>query len=213
MAIRSFGGSRDHYRNGGGGYRDRGDRGGGSFGRRGSVGGQSEDYFGYRRVQRQQIEVEGVAELWSTSPINLQTDSDTLNTDDERLPKLPTQGDLNDARKEKKKKKKAKRRKHKKEKKKRKKSRKKASKKKDDSDSSSESDSDSDDESEEELRWIEKSQDSDGNMIEEVMGPVPKQQVTLSKKDYGKALLPGEGAAMAAYVAEGSASLGAERSV
>jgi Ras-induced vulval development antagonist. len=27
--------------------------------------------------------------------------------------------------------------------------------------------------------------------------------VTLTQKDYGKALLPGEGAAMAAYVAEG----------
>jgi hypothetical protein len=32
---------------------------------------------------------------------------------------------------------------------------------------------------------------------------VQKQHVTLSTKDYGKALLPGEGAAMAAYVAEG----------
>lgn len=35
------------------------------------------------------------------------------------------------------------------------------------------------------------------------MGPVPKPHVTLSAKDFGKALLPGEGAAMAAYVAEG----------
>lgn len=38
---------------------------------------------------------------------------------------------------------------------------------------------------------------------EGVVGPVQKQHVTLSTKDYGKALLPGEGAAMAAYVAEG----------
>ena len=38
---------------------------------------------------------------------------------------------------------------------------------------------------------------------EEVVGPQPKQNVTLTHKDYGKALLPGEGAAMAAYVAEG----------
>lgn len=31
------------------------------------------------------------------------------------------------------------------------------------------------------------SEDSDGNMVEEVVvGPVPKPQVTLSKKDYGK---------------------------
>ncbi|KFM70015.1 hypothetical protein X975_10147, partial [Stegodyphus mimosarum] len=34
------------------------------------------------------------------------------------------------------------------------------------------------------------------------MGPFPKT-VQLSAKDYGKALLSGEGAAMAAYVAEG----------
>ncbi|GLG96555.1 NKAP family protein CG6066 [Gryllus bimaculatus] len=38
---------------------------------------------------------------------------------------------------------------------------------------------------------------------EGVFGPIQKQQITLSSKDYGKALLPGEGAAMAAYVAEG----------
>lgn len=38
---------------------------------------------------------------------------------------------------------------------------------------------------------------------EEVVGPVQKDKVTLTMKDYGKALLPGEGAAMAAYVAEG----------
>lgn len=36
-----------------------------------------------------------------------------------------------------------------------------------------------------------------------MVGPVPKAQVALTSKDYGKALLPGEGAAMAAYVAEG----------
>jgi len=35
------------------------------------------------------------------------------------------------------------------------------------------------------------------------IGPAPKPHVTLSAKDFGKALLPGEGAAMAAYVAEG----------
>jgi len=38
---------------------------------------------------------------------------------------------------------------------------------------------------------------------EEVQGPMPKQQVTLTQKEMGMALLPGEGAAMAAYVAEG----------
>lgn len=38
---------------------------------------------------------------------------------------------------------------------------------------------------------------------EDVVGPTPKPQVTLTPREYGKALLPGEGAAMAAYVAEG----------
>ncbi|ODN03521.1 hypothetical protein Ocin01_03175 [Orchesella cincta] len=41
------------------------------------------------------------------------------------------------------------------------------------------------------------------NEEEECIGPQPKQIVQLSVKEYGKALLPGEGAAMAAYVAEG----------
>lgn len=134
-----------------------------------------------------------------------------MNTDDERRTKMVIKGALNDSltvEKEKKKKKKKNKKKHKKEKKKKKKSKKKASKKKE-SDSSSESESaseldDDDDDDDDQLKWIEKRKDSDGNIVEEVVvGPVPKPQVTLSKKDYGKALLPGEGAAMAAYVAEG----------
>jgi len=35
------------------------------------------------------------------------------------------------------------------------------------------------------------------------VGPLPKATVQLTTKEYGKALLPGEGAAMAAFVAEG----------
>ena len=38
---------------------------------------------------------------------------------------------------------------------------------------------------------------------DEIVGPVPKGVVQLSQRELGKALLPGEGAAMAAYVAEG----------
>lgn len=37
----------------------------------------------------------------------------------------------------------------------------------------------------------------------EVQGPMPKTQKSLTQKEMGLALLPGEGAAMAAYVAEG----------
>lgn len=38
---------------------------------------------------------------------------------------------------------------------------------------------------------------------DETIGPVPKGVIQLSHRELGKALLPGEGAAMAAYVAEG----------
>lgn len=38
---------------------------------------------------------------------------------------------------------------------------------------------------------------------DEIVGPAPKGVVQLSHREMGKALLPGEGAAMAAYVLEG----------
>lgn len=41
------------------------------------------------------------------------------------------------------------------------------------------------------------------NIIDDTVGPLPKPNVTLTQKDYGRALLPGEGAAMAAYVQDG----------
>jgi hypothetical protein len=45
---------------------------------------------------------------------------------------------------------------------------------------------------------------NDTNEVEDdIVGPQPKQIVQLSHKDFGKALLPGEGQAMANYVAEG----------
>jgi hypothetical protein len=76
------------------------------------------------------------------------------------------------------------------------------------------SSSSSDSSSDEEEQWIEKTaliakpkvkkdSNSDESGEEGVVGPVQKQHVTLSAKDFGKALLPGEGAAMAAFVAEG----------
>lgn len=76
------------------------------------------------------------------------------------------------------------------------------------SDSSSE-DSCSDDEWNEESKSTKKSKtkarnnSSSDESAEEIIGPLQKQQITLSAKEFGKALLPGEGAAMAAYVAEG----------
>lgn len=51
-------------------------------------------------------------------------------------------------------------------------------------------------------RIIELNENDDGN---HVIGPMPEVTVVneLTYKDYGKALLPGEGAAMAAYIADG----------
>lgn len=180
-------------------YRERG------FGRHNGLSSQSDDYFSHRRLQRQEITESGVSELWNTSPVLPQDDSDAANTDDEKKI-LTTLRDVKDGdsssednKRRRKKKKKEKKKKHKKEKKKKKKKRKVSK----SSDSSSESDSDSEF-NEQDYKWIEKRKDSNGDIIEEdVVGPLPKPQVTLTKKDYGKALLPGEGAAMAAYVAEG----------
>lgn len=47
------------------------------------------------------------------------------------------------------------------------------------------------------------SESSDSDDEKSCIGPVQKQSAGLSHKDFGHALLPGEGAAMAAFVAEG----------
>lgn len=90
-----------------------------------------------------------------------------------------------------------------------KKARKKAKKKKVESSSSDSSSS-----SEEEV-WVEKGKEHeiqsesksykkcDEELATEAFGPTPRVGPALGHKDFGRALLPGEGAAMAAYVAEG----------
>uniref|UniRef100_T1J4T8 NF-kappa-B-activating protein C-terminal domain-containing protein n=1 Tax=Strigamia maritima TaxID=126957 RepID=T1J4T8_STRMM len=73
-------------------------------------------------------------------------------------------------------------------------------------DESSNSDSSqSNDAVEEFQKWVEKrKKECDLDVPESgEVGPMPKGHVKLTSKDYGKALLPGEGAAMAAYIAEG----------
>lgn len=100
--------------------------------------------------------------------------------------------------------------KHKKEKKQAKAKKSKKSKKKKKKKKRSSSSSDSDDGGEE--VWLEKtavsrsnksggskSKDGDDSQI----GPAVRQTSSLTHKDFGHALLPGEGAAMAAYIAEG----------
>lgn len=46
-------------------------------------------------------------------------------------------------------------------------------------------------------------QSPEEELAESIPGPLPRTGPALGHKDFGRALLPGEGAAMAAYVAEG----------
>lgn len=153
-----------------------------------------------RRRDREQIGLCGVDRLWGKSPTRIE-DSD----EDEELNKYKDNNTPKD-RKRKQEMKKKKSKKLKKEKK-AKKEKKRKHKKRKKSESSSDSES-------EELVWVEKSGVNDKAKVkkgsssgesgdEGIVGPVQKPHVTLSAKDFGKALLPGEGAAMAAYVAEG----------
>ena len=194
-----------HGRSGGGG-------GGGGAGR-GTLG---EDYFAHRRSQREEISERGALEVWGRSPsIHSDDDEDDDDEHDRMGPSAKKDSSLD--KKKKSKKEKHKRSKDKKSKKKKKSSKHKKSKKKKQrrksSSSSSSSSSDSDDSSGEE-EWVEKSghrNDADVKRVhvgedeedDDVVGPVLPQKVQLTYKEMGAALLPGEGSAMAAYVAEG----------
>ncbi|KAK6962625.1 UPF0396 protein [Biomphalaria glabrata] len=160
-----------------------------------------------RREERERIGACGIPEIWARSP------SPGCQSDDEG------EGEKKKGKKKKKKKdgsdedesdtdteiKKSKKKKSKKEKKRKKskKSRKKKKKKK----LSSESSSESEEEEEETAVWMEKTKTSDMASRkdgDDSFGPVPFVETnTLTERDFGRALLPGEGAAMAAYIAEG----------
>ncbi|CAG5128794.1 unnamed protein product, partial [Candidula unifasciata] len=87
-----------------------------------------------------------------------------------------------------------------------KKARKKKKKSKVSSTESSSSESDSDEPVELKEIWMEKTKKPSQLTAEDmdVVGPTPYVETnTLTERDFGRALLPGEGAAMAAYIAEG----------
>lgn len=177
-----------------------------------------------RRRERELIGLRGVPDAWSKSPIQIEYSSDEEDEDllskhkDNVLGPKDRKRKRHDAKKKKskklKKEKKAKKERRKEKKAKReakreKKRKKKKAKKETDSDSSDDSSNSSDEEV-----WVEKTtitdkpklkraSSSDDSGDDGTVGPAPKPHVTLSAKDFGKALLPGEGAAMAAYVAEG----------
>ncbi|KAL1490840.1 hypothetical protein ABEB36_013465 [Hypothenemus hampei] len=152
-----------------------------------------EEFMEHRREER---EVLGMCEstVWEKSPLR-----EEISSEDER------REDSTKTMKKKNKKKKQRKEKKSKNHSNKKKMKKKKSKK------SSEENHDDDEE------WVEKTSDalvskskekesSDSNREEEdisLLGPTLKPVATLSYKEMGKALLPGEGAAMAAYVAEG----------
>ena len=195
------------------GRRDR-DDGGGDKGTNGEAGqprpGGSrdvpDDFMAHRRSQREEITERGAHEVWSKSPVRNGEDvqdSDLLSSEDEKVKEERKQKEKKSKRSKSKKKK----QKHKKSKKSKK--AKKRSKKKKRSSSSSSSSGDSSDGDE----WVEKElvpvtggeigAKFDDEEDEDVIGPKLPQKVQLTHKEMGTALLPGEGSAMAAYVAEG----------
>lgn len=148
------------------------------------------------RKARQNLATTGVVEIWGLSPpppnydsdMDLKRDPDAWSDDSDAVTKAD----------KKKKNKKKKKHKHKKSKKKKKKTHKKGS-SSDSSSSSSEEEKEGDGNEEEE--WSEAQQSE--NII---VGPMPVSVVQvqdISHKDYGNALLPGEGDAMAEFVKEG----------
>jgi len=147
---------------------------------------QRDSFMSDRREQREEIGAKGAHEVWSKSPVRVD-DSD-----------LESEPEVKEKEKKTKKKKK-------KEKKKSKKSKKSKKKKKKKSESSSSEDDSSEDE------WVEKdvfesakaNRKNKGDSDSEMIGPVLPAKVSLSHKEMGTQLLPGEGAAMAAYIADG----------
>jgi len=153
---------------------------------------QGEEYMAQRREHREEVGMRGAPEVWGKSPLHLQEsdlDSDAEVRDDKH-------DDTSSSKKKKKKKEKKKKKKSKKSKKKKKKK-----------ESSSSDDSSSEDE------WVEKDvveavkantkKNADSDSETDIIGPILPKKVTLSHKEMGTQLLPGEGAAMAAYIAEG----------
>ncbi|KAM3956663.1 uncharacterized protein ACR2FA_009382 [Aphomia sociella] len=178
--------------------------GGSSNGPRGRYKPQEEEFLDARREERERIGQIGVSSVWGKSPTRPDSEEES-------------QPDNSVSSKEKKKSKKSKDSKEdtkqklkklKKKLKKVKKARKKAKKK------SKNSSSDSESSSEEEV-WVEKGKEHEALQVgekspareEQAPGPAPPADgcagASLGPRDFGRALLPGEGAAMAAYVADG----------
>jgi len=161
----------------------------------------SEEFMANRRSQREEICERGAVEVWGKSPTRSELDS----ADEKDIFKSPDSITEKKSKKSKKAKKESKKKK-KKEKKSKNSKKKKSKHKKKSSSGSSSSDQESGDE------WVEKellprignptkAEDSDDE--DDIIGPQLPTKINLTHKEMGGALLPGEGAAMAAYVKEG----------
>lgn len=170
-----------------------------------------------RRVQREIIGEEGTPTVWNKSPPRPDSsDDEEVKRLKEKLAKKKKSKKKSSSSSKKKKKKSSSKKSKKRSKKSSKKRKKRGSSSEDTSssdDPSSSSSSSSDSEDAEEV-WVEKTAKMDldkrsksgtsrNDDEEEEVGPVVKQTQGLSHKDFGHALLPGEGAAMAAFIAEG----------
>ncbi|XP_056643527.1 NKAP family protein CG6066 [Diorhabda sublineata] len=144
-----------------------------------------DDFMESRRQQREILGVRECPNIWGKSPEPVDTDSEEVVKSSEETDNI---------------KKHKKKRKHKEKKSKKVKKHKKDKKKKKKKVSSDESDSEVEE-------WVEKpstiKNESQSDNEDTEIGPSQKAHGTLTHKEMGKALLPGEGAAMAAYVAEG----------
>lgn len=160
---------------------------------------RSADFMSHRREQRKRIGRDGVPEVWQRSPQTTHVDSDLNSPEPDSCRSLKPTADTSPPHRKHTDKKDRKHKKHKKEKHKKKKSKK--SRKRHRSSSSSSSDEEEEDVWEEVGASV--SSRDDKTVDKDSLGPQPKEKVMLSHKEMGLALLPGEGAAMAAYVAEG----------
>lgn len=152
---------------------------------------KNDKFMEERRLEREKIGEEGICVVWGKSP-QRENESDS--------------GDDSDRKKKKHKKEKKKKKNSKKSKKKKSKSKKKKKRK----ESSSSSSTDSSSSGDEDEAWVEKNKEKLASSSkpstandDEDFGPFPKTSGTLNQRDFGRALLPGEGAAMASYVMDG----------
>ncbi|XP_055851370.1 NKAP family protein CG6066 [Episyrphus balteatus] len=181
---------------------------------------RQDNFMDNRRAERETIGEEGISTVWGKSPQRPITYTD----DEDENPGKNEEKTHNIGKKKKKKSKHKKSSSSSSSKKQKKKKSKKIKKKKSKRSSSSSSSSSSDSESE---MWIEKTKDNKESKskidkkqdhefavpssssvgevenLNEDVGPTLRQTSGLTQKDFGHALLPGEGAAMAAYIADG----------